>query len=212
MSSAFTMSILGLVVICALGWMLMAWPLIVRRFFSDRQFADLLAGDQAHLHRRAPDAGLTSLGWLLLSYSMLGASFLLPRLVAGGFDLLRGDTGSLMMFGVTFGVRSLWFSVGTLVLGAWAGYELVRMSPQSRIIATVYGVVAAVVTLYVNWPIIQAMKHIGGFIGQGDALVIGPLAFSLILPIATVILVNRKIAPTARARFRTKPAPTPPGA
>ena len=40
-------------------WMLMAWPLIIRRFFSDRQFADLLAGDDAPVHRRAPDAGLT---------------------------------------------------------------------------------------------------------------------------------------------------------
>ena len=40
-------------------WMLMAWPLIIRRFFSDRQFADLLAGDDAPRPppraRRRPD-------------------------------------------------------------------------------------------------------------------------------------------------------------
>ena len=37
----------------------------------------------------------------------------------------------------------------------------------------------------------------------------GPLALGLIIPIATIVLVNRKIAPTARARFRQKPTDTP---
>ena len=32
----------------------------------------------------------------------------------------------------------------------------------------------------------------------------------LIIPVATIVLVNRKIAPTARARFRQKPDVTPP--
>jgi len=60
MSSA--MSVAGLAMISGLVWILLAWPLIVRRFYSDRQFADLLAGDHAPVHRRSPDAGLTWLG------------------------------------------------------------------------------------------------------------------------------------------------------
>ena len=40
---------------------------------------------------------------------------------------------------------------------------------------------------------------------------IGPLAIALVIPIATLVLVNRKIAPTARARFR-QPAPRTPSA
>ncbi len=197
----------GLVMICCIGWMLMSWPLIVRRFFSDRQFADLLAGDQAHVHRRSPDAGLTSLGWLLVAHAVFSASFLVPQVIIGQFGGGgRGDlVGSMMALGGSLGIRSMWFSVGIVVLQAWAGYELVRMSPQSRIIGTVYGVICTIVTLYINWPMIQAMKHMRGILGQSDALQIGPLAFALIIPVATVVLVNRKIAPTARARFRTKP-------
>ncbi len=81
MSSA--MNIFGLALVCGICWMLMAWPLIVRRFFGDRQFADLLAGDAAPIHRRAPDAGLTWLGWLLIAEAMYSASFLIPQVVFG---------------------------------------------------------------------------------------------------------------------------------
>jgi hypothetical protein len=202
-----TMNIAGLAVIVGLCWMLMAWPLIVRRFFADRQFADLMAGEQAPLHRRAPDAGLTSLGWLLVAYAMYSASFLIPQLVLGGSPTGR-EFGTLFAMAGTGGFRSLWFSVGVAVFQAWAGYELVRMSPQSRVIATLFGIVAAIVTIYVNWPMIQVLKQMRGFVGFDQAVVIGPLVLSLIIPIATIVLVNRKITPTARARFR-KPAPAP---
>ncbi|NVB80555.1 MAG: hypothetical protein HOV81_19330 [Kofleriaceae bacterium] len=201
----------GIVIVCALGWMLMSWPLIVRRFFSDRQFADLLAGDQAHLHRRAPDAGLTSLGWLLVALAMYSASILMLQFIVGE-AAGEGRLAAFMAFGGGGGPRSIWFSVGLTVLQGWAGYELVRMSPQSRIVATVFGVVGTATTLYINWPLIQALKHLRGLTGFSDTMLFGPLAISLIVPVATVVLVNRKIAPAARARFRTKPAPTPPGA
>jgi len=67
------------------------------------------------------------------------------------------------------------------------------------------------VTVYINWPMIKALKHFGSALG-GDgsgALMLGPLAMALIIPVATIVLVNRKIAPTARARFRNKPTETP---
>jgi hypothetical protein len=200
MSSA--VSVFGMALITGLVWMLMAWPLIIRRFFSDRQFADLLAGEQAPVHRRAPDAGLTALGWLLLAYAVFGASFTLPTLVVGGGGRMS-DLQELFAFGSAGELRSIWWNVGVIVLQAWAGFELIRMSPQSRIIATVFGVVGAGVALYTNWPLIEAFKHMRGF--GANAIAIGPLALALILPVATLVLVNRKIAPTARARFRPKP-------
>jgi hypothetical protein len=202
-------SLAGLAVVCGLCWMLMAWPLIIRRFFSDRQFADLLAGSDAPVHRRAPDAGLTALGWLLIGYSAYTASFMLPQLlIADGRDG-RELQQIMAMGGGGLGLRSIWFSVGLLVLQAWAGFELVRMSPQSRIIASVFGVLGAIVTIYINWPLLTALKHMRGFVGQSEALMLGPLAMALIIPVATLVLVNRKIAPTARARFRHKPTETP---
>ena len=201
-----SMNVFGLALVCGICWMLMAWPLIVRRFFGDRQFADLLAGDAAPIHRRAPDAGLTWLGWLLVADAMYAASFLVPQLVFGRGYSAELDTALAM--GGALGLHSLWWNVGLVVLQAWAGFELVRMSPQSRAIATVFGVVAAAVSLYINWPVVESFRHMHGF-GREDVILIGPLAMSLIIPIATIVLVHRKVAPTARARFRSRPAPDP---
>lgn len=200
-------SLAGLALVCGLCWLLMAWPLIIRRFFSDRQFADLLAGSDAPVHRRAPDAGLTGLGWLLFAYAAYNASFLLPLVVlsdgGGGRDfqaLLAAGSGGA-------GVRSIWFSVGLVLLQGWAGYELIRMSPHSRIVASVFGVVATALTLYINWPMIEAIKKLR--IGPDQVLVFGSMSLALVIPVATLVLVNRKIAPTARARFRQKSTDTP---
>jgi hypothetical protein len=209
MSVSFDLT--GLAVICGLVWMLMSWPLIVRRFFADRQFADLLAGSEAPVHRRSPDAGLTWLGWLLVSHAVFTASFLIPTLLmsGGGHHMSRGMDGltGMMALGGSVGLRSIWWSVGLVVLQAWGGYELVRMSAQSRIVATAYGVIGVAVTIYLNWPLIQMIRHSHGP-GMSETLAMGPLVLALIIPIATIVLVNRKIAPTARARFRPK-APEP---
>lgn len=203
------MSVVGLALICGLCWMLMAWPLVIRRFFSDRQFADLLAGEGAPLHRRAPDAGLTGLGWLLVAHAAFSATFLIPQVVLGT-DSDFGKLQELMALGGGGGVlRSVWFSVGLVLLQGWAGFELIRMSPHSRAVATVFGVIGAVITVYINWPMLDALKHMRG-IDPNSVLLFGPLAMALIIPIATIVLANRKIAPTARARFRQKPDVTPP--
>jgi hypothetical protein len=205
------MNLLGLVMICGVCWMLMAWPMIIRRFFSDRQFADLLAGDAAPVHRRAPDAGLTGLGWLLFGHASFSAVFV----IIGLFTMETSEgrlLSSLMAIGGAMGMRSIWFSVGLVELKAWAGCELIGRSPQARIVATGGGVVGALVTLYINWPMLQMFKGAGRMFRDNQLMMIGPIAIALIIPIATIILVNRKIAPTARARFRAKPAPTPPQA
>jgi hypothetical protein len=198
----------GLVSVSGVCWILMAWPLVIRRFFSDRQFTDLLAGDDAPLHRRAPDAGLTGLGWLLIWYAAFQLSFLIPQLVGGPFG--RG-VEQLLALGTGGGERSLWWSVVLVTLESWAGYELVRMSAQSRVIATVFGVAGSALTLYIAWPIIELMQHSRELAngGPGQVLIIGPIAMQLVIPIATLVLVNRKIAPTARARFRRPAAPPP---
>ena len=201
---ASSVDVVGMITITGVVWLLMTWPLVLRRFFSDRQFVDLLAGDEAPVHRRAPDAGLTALGYLLLALAALSASFTLPTLLFA--DAMR-DFGALSMFGGTAeGMRSVWWNVGVIVLQGWAGYELIRMSPQSRIIASVFGVVGAAVALYMNWPMVQMLKHMHGLMSPLSAVSMGPLALALIIPVATLVLVNRKIAPTARARFRQKPA------
>ena len=123
----------GLAMVCGLCWMLMAWPLIIRRFYSERQFTDLLAGDDAPIHRRAPDAGLTGLGWLLIALAALSATFILPQLLLS-LTGSRDDREFSEMFstlGGGGGLRSVWFSVGLIVLQVWAGFELLRMKART---------------------------------------------------------------------------------
>jgi hypothetical protein len=199
-------------IVSGLVWMLLAWPLIIRRFFSDRQFADLLAGDHAPVHRRSPDAGLTWLGWLLIAQGALTASFVITQLImgldgggGGGFGHHRGGGDFAEMFSIfgSAGVRSIWWSIGLLALQAWAGFELIRMSPQSRIIASVFGVVGTLVTLYAGGPAMHQLEHLTTLPNAQTTLTLGGFFLASILPPTTLILVNRNVSPTARARFRT---------
>jgi len=195
-------------VVAGVCWILMAWPMIIRRFFSERQFADLMAGDGTQLHRRAPDAGLTGLGWLLVAHGFFGATILIPQVVLGA-DFGGRYTEMLSFMGPS-GARSLWWSVGLTTFQLWAGYELIRMSPHSRIIGTVFSVVAGALTLYIMWPVLQGMKNLGRMSPEMVMMIV-PLAIQLVIPVSTLLLVNRKIAPTARARFKPRaPEATPP--
>jgi hypothetical protein len=200
MSSA--LSVAGLAIVCGLCWMLLAWPMIIRKFFSDRQFADLLAGDAAPIHRRAPDAGLTWLGWLLIAQAAFSISFLIPELVMVDPSHGARELEQLFALAGAVGMRSMWWNVGLIALQLWAGYELVRMSPQSKVVATLYGIAGVSIALYLQWPLIQALRH-SHEVGM-EAVSFGPLALSLVIPVATIVLVHRKIAPTARARFKPR--------
>jgi hypothetical protein len=99
------------------------------------------------------------------------------------------------------GARSLWWSAGLTMFQLWAGYELVRMSPHSRIIATAFAVIAGALTVYIMWPVLQGMKHLGRMLSPEMVMMIIPLAIQLVIPVSVLVLVNRRIAPTARARF-----------
>lgn len=218
----------GLLAIVLVGWMLLAWPLIIRKFFSERQFADLLAdadGNQ-QLHRRAPDLGHSTLGWLLLALGVYMLALALPQAVffhdapglgAGG----RGMRDSMNPFAMMMqmmqsaGGHSPWWGVGTAALQVWAGLELIRMSDNHKVVTSIYGVVATGVAIYVNLPALEALGSLGmgGMIGggAGGPLTLGTVAIAVILPVTSLVLVNRKLAPAAHARYRAAaPAPTPP--
>ncbi len=191
-----TFSFVGIIPLVFVCWMLMAWPLIVRRFFGDRQFADMLAGDGA-VHRRAPDAGLTGLGWFLLAHSMIGmfgvaSTVFGSALPAGKFALFLSVEG-----------HSPWWSVGVTCLEVWAGYELVRMSRLRRIVPNAFGAIGAVITIWVSWPILQNLTGYG--FGPTNFVAPALLGLALVIPVVTLLLVNRQINPVARARYRVRP-------
>ena len=201
-------------------YMLLSWPLIVRRFFAERQFADILAGDAAPLHQRAPDLGLTALGWLLLAMGSMAVAQAVPALFASNpMDQLmsRGGGGGmeslftqLSSFAVPTLGRPAWWLVGLSGLQLWAGIELVRMSDRYRIVGTIYGAVSIAVALYVYMPVFKSLRGMfdsfGGGGGMGGAMVFISLAMSLTLPVGALILVNRRSMANATARVR---APDP---
>lgn len=209
-SMTIGLNVIMLAIVAGVCWMLMAWPAIVRRFFGDRQFADLLAGDAAAVHRRAPDAGLTGLGWLLFGHAALGATVLLPQLLVST-ELLDRRLMDTMSFMAPSLARSPWWGVGQILLQGWAGYELIRMGRRHKVIASVYAIIAAGLAIYVTWPVLEALEHLGTRDVRAVMMFV-PIALQLVLPVATLILVHRSIAPTATARFRPRaPEPSPRG-
>ncbi len=199
---AISLDFSGLALVIAACWGLMAWPLIIRRFFSDRQFDDVMAGDQSPVLQRAPDTGLTALGWLLVAHAAMSMSVVIFDVGSG--HLNEGLLAKALALGGTIGTRSAWWNTGLLVLQAWAGCELIRGSSVSRIVATFYAVIGGAVSVYLSYPMISMLRHHAMEALQPSTIVlIMPLASALVLPVATLILVNRKIAPTARARFRS---------
>jgi hypothetical protein len=176
----------GLVAVAGVSYLLVAWPLIVRRFFNDRQFADLLAGADANLHRRAPDAGLTGLGWLLLAHAAAVAALLIPH--AAGLQAAPAPIRELAALTLTPG-QSPWWNVGIVVVEAWAGYELVKMSPYRTIVGILYAIAGGLVPVALAWPF-------------DDPNAVMPIAAAVIVPAIVFVLVTRKLAPSATARFR----------
>ena len=200
----------GLLLIGGVVTLLLLWPFTVRRFFGERQFADIAAADQAPLHRRAPDLGLTSLGWVLLAFGVLGLAWTVPQAVLSSASQLDDSRALSALFG--FLPQSLghspWWNVGVSGLQVWAAVELIRMSDQHRVAATTYGIVHTALTLYVYMPLIEQLDHIGraAFGGGFEPILLVSLAFALVLPVSTVVLVNRAHAPAARARIRAAAA------
>jgi len=168
----------------ALALALLGWPRTVSRF-ADRALAEeqTLRGVPFGV---APDRGLVSLGFLLIGLAVAELTVWLVELAIGQ-GLPRG-LGSLI---VRTSPSDL---VALLPLAAkvWAGVTLVRMRGY-RIAVWVYGGVA-IVTAVVGW-------IMTGF--ELDDLTTGPLglvgaALGLVVPVASVVLVRRRLPPPER--------------
>jgi len=181
-----------------LGYLLLTWPLLLRNFYTDRNFSILI--EDQEVTRRAPDSGLTALGWILLG---LGSMGLVANL--GTIFLLDGSFQGMDMMMLSSlsdpGAHSAWWSVGLAALQTVAGYELVRMSPRHKLMTTIYGGVSVVVTLYLWWPLLKQISE-PRFDGPiGSLQLYGMLLISLAVAVSAIFLVNRDSAPDAKARI-----------
>jgi hypothetical protein len=202
----------ALLVLIGVVWLLLAWPLIIRKFFSERQFADLMSGGGTSMHRRAPDLGHSTLGWFLLGLGVMALSTALPSALfpeSGMAALGQGEVGKnpfamLQMMQASSLTHSPWWGVGTSALQVWAGLELIRMTAHHRLVGSIYGAIATGVAIYLNLPAIEALKSIaagGAFSPRGGGaapLMFVGLAIQVVIPVATIILVNRKHPARAR--------------
>jgi hypothetical protein len=202
----FTMDGVGamrvLLVSLTLFWLL-AWPLLLRRFFTEKNFSMFLAGDQAPHLRRAPDGGLTALAWLLLAAGAIGlASSLTAALLGASRDY---SDLSYLLAGFAPGrlERSPWWSVGASVAQLWAGVELLNMSERRRIAVNIYGAIAIAVALYLYWPILTSLEQLTSLVDFGTFFTIiglGQIAVALVLPIGSVLLLRRDLRAPASAQ------------
>jgi hypothetical protein len=192
----FSEALPSVAVVC---WILSIWPVIVRRYVYHRQFAELLAGDRM-LHRRAPDAGLTGLGWLLAGHAATVAAILIlevaiePRGVGWSLERLLALAGPSPHSALDAVLAAV-----VVALEALAAAALIRMSDHRRVSATIYGLVAGGVALAAAW----AMTRTLGRHGVDLQLVIRwiPAAIQIAIPVATLVLVRRALIPAARARY-----------
>lgn len=205
---------MALLMVGVVVFWLLIWPLALRRFYTERNFSVILAGDDAPSFRRAPDAGMTALGWLLLMLGSYQLGSLIPTVLLGasGDGMSGGLMGSLGAGISPAGLasaagRSLWWNVGLGAVQLWAGIELIRMSDRYRFAANLYGIVGSAVTVYVYWPVIKTMGDGFGHLGRGAGAIFQTFGFSmlaifLVIPVAAVVLANRKLTPEATARIR----------
>ena len=188
--------VLTLIAMSFLMWALTTWPIIVKRFFVERQFADLLVPGEAP-HARAPDRGLTTLGWFLFGQAVLGLAMALPALLYPDHYQRARDPFSAMITLLQAGGRGQWWSIGVAALQLVASWQLIRMRPNHKRIVTLWSVVAALVAVYIHYPMLKAIVRSGGFPAVDADALLGNLSFmtvaiALIAPIATLILVHRK--------------------
>ncbi|HEX7843045.1 MAG TPA: hypothetical protein VF469_36480, partial [Kofleriaceae bacterium] len=149
-------------------------------------------------HRRAPDAGLTGLGWLLVGHATLIAALLL----AGSTVHLGRALGSAWALGGVLAGPYLYLRAAVLALELATAVALLRMSDNRRVVATIYALVAGGVALPV-------LGTLGRSPDPWMAIRLLLSAVQLVLPAAALLLVRRQVIPAARAHYRPPGTPRP---
>ena len=193
------MMMLMLFMVVMITWVLLVWPLTVKRFFGDRQFATMM-DEQAPSQQSSSDRGLPTLGWLLLAFGAFALASGIGGLIVGssGDDggRMRGNPmGEMMGMLGNVGDKSPWFGIGTAVLQLWAGVELINLSPRFKLAGMVFGAVAGAIALYVYLPLIGDLME-GGMQMLSNPLMgmmFANVMIALVIPVATFIFVQRKV-------------------
>lgn len=197
------MMVVMLIMVVMIAWVLLVWPLAIKRFFGDRQFATIV-DERAPSQQSSSDRGLPTLGWFLFAYGvyMLASGF--AALLIGDLGderamrrMSRGGNPLGEMMGLLGGLggKSPWYGIVIAATQIWAGVELIRMTPRYKIAGMVFGGVAAAIALYVYMPLLDSLMEGGMGMVQNPLSGIGfiMVVMALVLPVATFIFVQRKV-------------------
>ena len=182
----------------AVTWLLLAWPRTLRGFLDDRRLGGIIEGGRVD-HRRAPDAGLTALGWLLVGHAAIATSVLALLTAHPEATPLRRLGAELFASIVGRGSDGVILSAGVIGLELLAASALIRMADHRRLFASVYAGIAIAVTLALSWPTIGSFEHHRRL---WVVLALIPAACQLVVPLATLLLVHRRVEAGAHARYR----------
>ena len=190
------------------AFLLLGWPRIINRFM-DQRLVDTYSARGQLTERRAPDMGLTALGWFLLALSLHGLATTLPALFIDdqGAHALDGEFLFTPPLAVMFG-RSIWLSIAIHALQLWAALEFIRMLDGYKIPASLYGLFGTGLTLYIIWPFFEDGRLLEYLLGTqtfgAGIVVIAQVGISLAIPLTVLIMVRRQPPARATARFRDR--------
>lgn len=184
----------------AVFWLLFMWPRIVGDFLQKRSYAHFVEG-AGRPTSRAPDLGLSALGWLLVG---LGVPTLAANLVMLAGGALSSDGLGVLAF-LSSG-EGLWVELAVVAASAlkvWAGTEIVCMTPRWRRSAVLYAVAGIAAVVWAGWDQLRLLSDLGPrALSSGAEEAIGALLSllpALILPVATLLLMKRHRVAPARA-------------
>jgi hypothetical protein len=187
-----------LAMLAILGLLFVAWPIAVRHHLRPRSWIPAgAAADTPVLP--AADRGLSTLGWLHLGSGVFALAMTVPGALFAGSIAESMETVELTGYLSMMQPRSPmspWLAVAGSALQAWAGVELVLMTRRYKWVALAYAlsaIVLAVVSVFAVIDMLESMAAQGGQTMATGPIVFGTLAFSLVVPVITVILVVRRL-------------------
>jgi hypothetical protein len=188
----------GLFVVLLIGLpvvgLLMSWPFVVREASSVplEAFNEDVGGIDP-----APDAGLSTLGVVLIAGGVFTAVYLVV----------------LQAVGVPFGGNTLaapestWRVAVTAALYLWVGVELLRATARVPLALYVYGALSLALAfwqVYVSWDVMGALMAAGAVpTGKAQAwlMILLPAAITLVLPALGLLQLRRQPPASALRRY-----------
>ena len=173
-------------------YLLFLWPLLLRGMARARAEADQSTSKKPS----SSGAGLLALGWLLLGAAavQIGLAGLSLHL---GPDRMTELSMWLLKAPIQDGPisRGVWMQLLVAVPQVWVALELLRASPRRRRAATLYAACASIATVVsIQADMELLMRAIGKGLSDATALVVFlPVAFWLLVPIATLVYVQQQL-------------------